>query len=1317
MALLLFLMVVPLVYGSTREIIVNTDGNDTEDCLEGDYPCSSLGYVLNHLQSNDCVNIASNSVPLTTIVELHNLNAITIRGQGNTVVMCNNTGGVSCNNCSNVVIEGITWDGCGDPLQRSPAGLTFTNITILSITNCILQNSEVHALYLHMVAGLINITGTQVINNANYDTIHCVGAQSGRCCIKNNHTEFGGLYIDGALEETMVSISNCRFDANGYFGDMAINNTSLECEEAKVADAAAMTVLNSNAYATMDVIIKNSAFLSNRGYRGGAIYINSTNLGIIFYNTSFVNNSVTQSDFGSSALMLELNLLSTTTMMHMSFCSFRNNSDGRNVIGFTIEGQPIHLVLTNSNFVSNRMYQISLIEMNIQSSNIVDVMHSNFCNNMGGALLYIDLLSTNLNVSLYDIQAVDNYGTSLARRNGLLIFQVFEEDCIINITELNFTNNHYERNGGGIFINGIVRKSFKFHVKDSHFQNNIGHSSGTVMYAELRTDIAFLFSIYNSSFVGNSGGTSIVRIVNRSDMNVFIRKLAILLLGHSTIFANNHGGALSMEDTLLVGVGNTTFHSNTVNNGAGLFLGDSHVLLNFSYFRFNFHHNFAFRRGGAIYIQFPSNLNATNCNWLLYENNNEICSGDVQKADGCPVIDGKLLCSEITPQAVNDSLCYFDFEENRAIAAGNAIYYDVPELPAIENSSNPNSVFYIPQDNFCFEISDSKDLSTQPFFTRLKEPAKCIDTDCVTYYITDIMLGEEIEIPAEVVGYNNKSAESAVFFIACEENCTTSNGSTNYMITGTTPILISDKFGGIKITGIQNGPPLKLHLFSASLHFDLVVELIPCRSGYMYNKVTMQCECYTTDGIVSCSSEPTIERDYWFGMVDNTTTVSRCPYTYCNFRRREISPGRFVLPSVQDDQCDSHRTGPACGSCDDGYTIPFDSVKCVNVDDCHPGYTVLVIIGVMVYWIIVIVVAFFSVLYLCHIKCSIGYLFGIIYYYSVVDVLLGEVVNYSDGLNSLVQIFGGTIFKLYPGFLYKVCFIEGMDTIDQLGVHYVHPVAVLVLIWLLSQFTRCSTKASHLISIVTTPMTILTLTLAYVSISDTSLRLLRYLHYEDVDRTYVYLSPTTEYFTGRHIAYFFIALFSELVVGIGLPLVLLFQPFLNHKINFTRFKPLFIQFQKCYKDRFHWLASAYLLFRQAILIIIFVHFSDVYIEQYLLMIVSVIVALLHYVFQPYKSNALNKFDGVILYTLLLIVSLRLIAYSNGFTAGATVGITYVLYFFPIIISLFFVCHYIIVKKCSGESDNTRAEPEASVPKKSRSIIYSQSSQTTYIDTK
>ena len=1309
--LLMVVVVKRLVY--CKEITVNTDGNDTEDCLEGDYPCSSLGYVLNHLQSNDCVNITSNSVPLTTIVELHNLNAITIRGQGNIIVMCNNTGGVSCNNCSNVVIEGITWDGCGDPTaQNSTGGITFTSVTNASIINCILQNSKVCALHLHMIAGIINITGTQVINNANYDTVICVDGQSGPHCFTSMHGSSGGLYIEESSEEAGVYISNCTFKRNGQFGNI-YNLDIKDIENYASVDCAAIKVVHSNNTIVMRVTIEHTSFFSNRGNDGGAVIINTYNSPTItLYNIDFVNNSVVASSVNSSALMLQLNSPSPTPVLNMSFCNFTNNSDGRNVISFITTGQPVHLVVMSCNFIDNRRYDIALLEINMQSQSVASLVSLNFFNNTGSALLYLHLCHADVGVSLYNVQAIGNYGTSTFRRGGLLTFRVFENFCVVNITKLTFIKNKFERDGGGLDINGVFHESFKFSIQDSHFINNIGGNSGTVIYALLTSDHAFLFTIYNSSFVGNSGGSSIARIRKRSLGVIGNHRPGLLLMGKSTVFLHNFGGALTVTEVLVIGNGKTTFDSNTDNNGAALFLGNSFILLDFIPFQFYFIHNFAFRRGGAIYIDFPTNLNVAKCNWLMHLDRNEVCNGDIQGPVGCPVIDSDLLCDEILPEVVEDQQsCSFAFNLNSAAASGNAIFYDVSTLPAIENSSDPNSIFYLPESTFCFMSNQTTDLSTQPFKVRLKEPAKCNDMDCVTYYITDIMLGEEIEIPAQIVGYNNRSAESTVFFVTCEENCTTSNGSTNYMITGTIPILISDKFGGIKITGIQNGPPLKLHLFSVSLQFDLVVELISCRSGYTYNKVAMQCECYTTDGIVSCTPEPTIKRDYWFGMVDNTTTVSRCPYTYCNFRRREISPGRFVLPSVQDNQCDSHRTGPACGSCDDGYTIPFDSVECINVDDCHPGYTVLAIIGVMAYWVIVIVATFFLMLWLHHIRCNIGYLYGIVYYYSVVDILLGQIASRSNGLSSLLPIFGGSLFKLYPGFLFRVCFVQGMDAIDQYVIHFAHPTAVLLLVWLLSKIAVRSQKFASIIGKAAIPTICLIVTLAYVSIADASLQLLRSLQFNDLDGSYVYLSPAIEYFTGRHIAYVILAAFFELIVGFALPLLLLVEPFINHKIDFTKIKPLLDQFQGCYKDRFRWLASVYLIGRQMILIITVIDFSNPYIEQYLLMIVCVIIVLLHYLFQPYNVDTLNKYDGILLHILLLIASLKIVAFSNGFTTDGIVGLTYVLYFFPFVVSLIFLLHYIHVITLKNKQTKTERSVSISL-ESSRNLT----SQISYIET-
>ena len=63
--------------------VINVDGNvdDSQHCLlNNTLQCSSFHYVLTHLQSGDYVNVTSNSVSLLTMIELNNINVISIRG-------------------------------------------------------------------------------------------------------------------------------------------------------------------------------------------------------------------------------------------------------------------------------------------------------------------------------------------------------------------------------------------------------------------------------------------------------------------------------------------------------------------------------------------------------------------------------------------------------------------------------------------------------------------------------------------------------------------------------------------------------------------------------------------------------------------------------------------------------------------------------------------------------------------------------------------------------------------------------------------------------------------------------------------------------------------------------------------------------------------------------------------------------------------------------------------------------------------------------------------------------------------------------------
>ena len=70
-----------------------------------------------------------------------------------------------------------------------------------------------------------------------------------------------------------------------------------------------------------------------------------------------------------------------------------------------------------------------------------------------------------------------------------------------------------------------------------------------------------------------------------------------------------------------------------------------------------------------------------------------------------------------------------------------------------------------------------------------------------------------------------------------------------------------------------------------------------------------------------------------------------------------------------------------------------------------------------------------------------------------------------------------------------------------------------------------------------------------------------------MDKIFTYLSPDIEYFHGRHLAYGIVAVLVTILVAIGLPFLLLLEPFLNRKINFVRIKPLLDQFQGCYRHR------------------------------------------------------------------------------------------------------------------------------------------------------
>ena len=537
------------------------------------------------------------------------------------------------------------------------------------------------------------------------------------------------------------------------------------------------------------------------------------------------------------------------------------------------------------------------------------------------------------------------------------------------------------------------------------------------------------------------------------------------------------------------------------------------------------------------------------------------------------------------------------------------------------------------------------------------------------------MLGQSIYFNATACDYYNNVCQSVQFLMKCID-C-----NNNYRLSDS-KILAQNgvsEFGIFAVdanSDISTNRNVTINMTSISSHgYKRLsamnsVKLSSCHSGYIFDTYSQQCKCYDRDqDVIQCQQDYVeIKYGYWFGTVTSgICTFSLCPTFYCEFDEQAETRNGFF--NLQNDQCSSHRTGMACGECKSGYTLAYDSPDCIDVNKCSAGITVLVVVLTILYWIIVVVVVFV----LMHLKfnISLGYTYGILFYYSIVDILLGSNLYISVGVFQLTTILS-SFAKLTPQFLGKLCFVQGLSGIDQQFIHYAHALAVLLFTVVIVIAARWSMKIASVVSHCIIRVICLLLLLTYTSLASTLLQILRPLYYHDTDDAYTYISPSIKYFTNQHVAYGIIACVCGLFIVITLPMLLFFQPFLRSKVNFIKIKPLLDQFQGCYKDQYHWFAAYYFICRLIIIAIAFINnFNN---ALYYLQTAGIIIIMIHVWFQPYKSGTLNMIDGIFLLTMILVINLG----YYSFMKSTTIIFVIILVVFPLVLSLGIFMYFIII---------------------------------------
>ena len=809
------------------------------------------------------------------------------------------------------------------------------------------------------------------------------------------------------------------------------------------------------------------------------------------------------------------------------------------------------------------------------------------------------------------------YTNNTAGGGGAIVFS--DSNVIIEeYSTVTFNNNIAQSSSGGAFTcynNSNVTIAGNSNVT---LDSNKASQDGGAIYSYNMCKITFKdnsTSTFNNNTARNNGGA----ILNSQLSEITFEGNSTLIFDNNTA---DNGGALCINmktKFILKGYSTTIFCKNLATDGGGAVkvLKDSRIILK-DHITINFT-KISAQYGGAVFLDTTAVMVNNS-----YENN-------------------------------------INFKHNFARILGSSVYQDVVEIC---NSSCLNNTI----------TGMSNELvATPPNKLKLGDPAICLDdandTQCNNYYVQNIMLGTEIVLPVCLLDYYNQSVDSIHFLVR------EINPNYNYSIKRPKQVLIScDTFEGISIIGNQSltkptNFSLNITLNTAlypnwkQISVNLIIQLSPCHPGFWHYNNSMRCECYNANDIVFCSGgSSTIKRGYWFGSVTGKPTVTFCPINYCNFTCCETSNGYYQLSPVRDNQCRSHRSGTACGNCEEGYTLSFDSVECINVKECSIGQTILVAALIFVYWI-VIIAAVFSMM---HFKVGIGYLYAITYYYSMVDLLLNQNWYFSGALNTMINVMSSTT-KIIPQFLGQFCFIRNMSGIDQQFIHYIHPVAISLFLGIITLLAKRSRRLSSFISKGIIHVICCLLLLSYTSFGTTSLLLMRPLIFHDVDKVYTYVSPDVQYFHGRHLAYIIVAVVFTIVIIIGLPLLLALEPFLNSKINFIKIKPLLDQFQGCYKDKYRFFAAYYMICRLVIITIVIANSSNDLVFRYLLITACVTMALIHQLLKPYSNSLLNDFDGTILHFLVLVSVLPLVEFFNNFDTNLFTGITFILVLLPLLI--------------------------------------------------
>ena len=259
----------------------------------------------------------------------------------------------------------------------------------------------------------------------------------------------------------------------------------------------------------------------------------------------------------------------------------------------------------------------------------------------------------------------------------------------------------------------------------------------------------------------------------------------------------------------------------------------------------------------------------------------------------------------------------------------------------------------------------------------------------------------------------------------------------------------------LAVNDIINSPILQtLKLYTTSQATFLInIKMIPCSLGFDINddgfcdcnKLLLSVSEHFKSTITCTGTTISLPSNAWFGIsLSNKQAFSFvCHHNYCSLTAKYNA-------LKTDSLCLDERTGIMCGTCPNTFSTVFGSDKCLHCSNIW----LITIVGYAIAGLLLVLM-----LFVLEMTVSSGILGGLIFFANMC------IINEHDRIlsdSAYTHPFSIALSLLNLNLGFPLCFYNGMNTVMKVGLQFVFPIYLWVLVLLLVIGSHFSTRLSNL---------------------------------------------------------------------------------------------------------------------------------------------------------------------------------------------------------------------------------------------------------------